>query len=187
MKEENSCIINARYLPLDEYDVAKPCTLFFNRNRIIVVSLEGMNPWTVVTVIVALAASFTGLLLRNFFLLFGGLGAGITAGILIVIIDFLIRRKKLSKMKRLSPERILETSEENFEVRFAEIVKAEVRTFKTYSKGSLLLPSLQENQYAVDLATNQKKYRFILDRNKLQQCINMLRQFAPETIEIDEV
>lgn len=187
MTEEKLGVINARHLARDEYESIKPCILFLTSNRIIVATLGGINPWTVVTVIVALIASFIGLILREFALFLGGLGVGIISGLSIVVIDFAIRHLELRKVKRLSPERILQTKERNFEIRYAEIAKVEVRTFKTYPKGSFFLPSLPELTYSIDFITDKDKDRFILDKGELQLCLDLLHRLAPKTIEIEEV
>ncbi len=160
---------------------------FLPRDRIIVASPGGINLWTVVTVIIVFAVSFTGLLLRNIVLFLGGLGAGIISGLLIGLFDFVIRHRRLSKMKRLSPERILEMNEKNFEIRYAEIVKVEVRAFETYSKGSLFFPTFQEHQYEINFETNEQRHTFIVDRGVMQECLSLLRKFAPETVDIENV
>lgn len=188
MKEEKLGIFNARHLMLNEHnDVIKPCILFLTRNGIIVASSEGISRWIVVTVIVAFAASFTGLLLRNVVLLLGGLIAGIMTVLLVGLIDFAIRQRKIGKMKRLNSKYILEMNEKNFEIPYAEIVKVEVKTFKTYPRGSYMFPSFQEHRYMIDFVTRKEKHSFILDISKLQQCLNLIQQFLPETVEIDQV
>lgn len=186
MNEENLGILNARHLVRDKYDDAKPCTLLLTRNRIIAVTIEGINPWTVVTVIVALAASFTSFLLRNFVLFLGGLGVGIIAGLLIGLIDFVIRHKVLRKMKRLNPERILEMNEKNFEMRYKNIVKVRVRTVSTYPRRSDFIPYFQEHRYIIDLVTNEEKHTFVFDGRQLHQFLDIFHQFAPETAEIEQ-
>jgi len=187
MKEENLGIFNVPHLVLGQHDAIEPCTLLLTPNRIIVVSPEGINRWIVVTVIVAFAASFTGLLLRNGVLFLGGLVAGIMAALFIGLIDFVLRRIRIGKIKHLNSKRILEMNEKNFEIRYAKIVKVVVRTFKTYPRRSYLFPSFQENRYRIDFVTHKEKHSFILDRSELQQCLNLVRQFAPETVEIEQV
>jgi len=186
MNEENLGILNVRHLVHDKYDDVKPCTLFLTRNRIIAVTVEGINPWTVVTVLVALAVSFTGFLLRSFVLFLGGLGVGIIAGLLIGLIDFVIRHKELRKMKRLNPERILEMNEKNFEIRYKNILKVRVRTVSTYPRRSDFIPSFKEHRYVVDFATNEEKHTFVFDGRQLHQFLDIFRQFAPETTEIEQ-
>jgi len=186
MEEEKLGILNARHLILSEHDAIKPCTLFLTDNRIIVVASDGINQWIVVTVIVTFIASFMGLILRNVILFLGGLGAGIMAVLLTSLIYFVIRKRKIGKIKRLSPERILEMNEKNFEIRYTKIVKVVVRTFKTYPRGNYLFPSFQEHRHKIDFVTHEEKYSFILDRGKLQQCLNLIQQFVPGTIEIDQ-
>lgn len=189
MNEENLSILSVRCLVQDRHDDIKPCTLFLTRDRIIVVSTEGINPWTAVTVVVALVASLTGLLLRNFVLFLGGLGAGIIAGLIIGLIDFMIRHIRLRKVKRLNPERILEMSRKNFAIDYKKIVTVEVRKFNRYPGRSDFIPSLpalQEHEYVIDLVLGEKKHAFILDRNKLHQCLDLLHKFAPENIKIEQ-
>lgn len=187
MKEEKLDTLNARHLIPNEHDAIKPCTLFLTRNRIIVVSAKKINRWIVVTIAVTFTTSFMGLLLRNAVLFLAGLGTGITAVLLTALVGFVIRQRKIAKMKRLNPKRILEMSEKNFEIRYAKIVKIVVRTFKTYPGGNYLFPSFQELRYKTDFITHKEKHSFILDRGKLQQCLNLVRQFIPETVEIEQV
>lgn len=189
MNEENIAVFNARHLVHNEHDTLKHCTIFLTRNRIIVVSRGGINPWTAVTVIAALAASFTGLLLRNYALLLGGLGAAIIAGLCIALIDLLIRYKESRKIKRLNPERILEMTEKSFEIHYETIAKVMVRTFSRYPGRSDFMPSftfLQEHQYVIEFATNERKHTFILDGNKLQEFLDLIREFIPKTTEIEK-
>lgn len=190
MNEENLGVFDARHLVHNEHDTLKPCILFLTRNRIVAVLVEGINPWTVVSVIVALAASFIGLLLRNFALFLGGFSIGIVAGLCIVLIDFVIRHKEFRKIKRLNPEHILEMTEKSFEIHYEKIVKVEVRIFNRYSGISDFmpsLPSLQEHQYVITFVTNEKKHTFILDGKKLKECLDLIREFVPETTEITEI
>jgi len=190
MNEENLGVFDARHLVQNEHDTLKPCILFLTRNRIVAVLLEGINPWTVVTVIVALAASFIGLLLRNFALFLGGFSIGIIAGLCIVLIDFVIRHKEFRKIKRLNPEHILEMTEKSFEIHYEKIAKVEVRIFNRYSGISGFmpsLPSLQEHHYVITFVTSEKKHTFILDGNKLKECLGLIREFVPETTEITEI
>lgn len=187
MKEENLGTLNARHLILSEHDTIKPCTLFLTRNRIIVVSAEGTNRWLVAMVTVTFAASFTGLLLRNVVLSLGGLVAGIMAILLIGLINFAIRQRKIGKVKRLNPKRILEMNEKNFEICYAKIVKVVIRTLKTYPGGNYLFPSFQEHRFKIDFITHAEKYSFILDGGKLQKCLKLIQQFVPETTEIDKI
>ncbi len=186
MKEEYLGILNVRHLILGEHDVIKSCTLFLTRNRIIVVSTEGVNRWIFVSVAVAFAASFMGMLFRNIVLLLAGLVAWMIAVLLVGLVNFVIRQRKIGEMKRLNPRRILEMNEKNFEISYAKIVKVVVITFKTYPGVNYLFPSFQENRYKIDFITCAKKHSFILDRGKLQKCLNLIQQFVPETIEINQ-
>lgn len=189
LNEENIGVLSARCLVPDKHDAVKPCTLFLTANRIVVVLTGGINPWAVVTVIVAFAVSLSGLLLRNFVLFLGGLGAGIIAGFIIGLADFIIRHIGPRKVRRLNPERILEMSEKNLAIDYKKIVKIEVRKLTKYPGRSDFIPSFpafQEHKYVIDFVLGEKKHTFILDRKKLQQCLKLLHQFVPETVEIEQ-
>lgn len=180
-------VFDVRQLILGEYDIIKPCTLLLTRDRIIVVTFEGLNRWIVIVVAPAFIAGLAGLFLRNIALFFAGLGTGIVAGLLIGLFDFVIRRRKIGKMKRLDPNHILEIDKKNFDVPYESVVKAEIKTYKSYPGGSYLLPSFEEHRYRIDLVTQRERFMFIMDKGKMERCINLFRQSAPETIEIEQI
>lgn len=99
-------------------------------------------------------------------LFFAGLGTGIVAGLLIGLYDFVTRRRKTGKMKKLNPNHILEIDKENFEVPYANIVKVEIKTFKTYPRASFLLLSFEEHRYKIDFVTQKERFMFIMDKGK---------------------
>ena len=187
LEEKILGVFNVHQLILGEYDTIKPCTLLLTRNRIIVVTSEGVNPWIVILVVIAFIAGLTGLFLRNAMLFLAGLGTGIVAGLLVGLFDFVIRRRKIGKMKKLDPNHILEIDKKNFEVPFANIVKVEIKAFKTYSRGSYLLPSFEEHRYKIDFVTQKERFMFSMDKSKMGRCIDLFRQSAPETIEIEQI
>ena len=180
-------VFDVHQLILGEYDTIRPCTLLLTRNRIIVATSEGVNRWIVVVAVMAFIAGLAGLFLRNAMLFLAGLATGIVAGLLIGLFDFVIRRRRVGKMKRLNPNHILEMDKKNFEVPYANIVKVEIRTFKTYPRRSYLLPSFEERRYKIDFVTQKERFMFIMDKSKLEHCIDLFRQSAPETIEIERV
>jgi MFS superfamily sulfate permease-like transporter len=187
MKEENLSSFDARQLILGEHDIIKSCILFITRRSIIIVYSSGASLRVVILILVAFAAGLLGLILRNVTLFVGGLSAGIVIGMVIAMVDFMFRRRRLKKMKRLSPERILQMSEKNFEVPYEKIVKVEVRESKVYPQITLFLPMFEEHyKYVVGFLTDENKYLFILDADKLQSCLNLIREFAPKTIHIEE-
>ena len=188
MKKENLSSFEVYQLILGEQDIVKPCTLFIARGSIIVAaSPSGVSLRAIVLVLVAFAAGFLGLILRNITLFLGGLGAGIVIGVVIALVDFIVRRRRVKTMKRLSPERILEMSQKNFEVPYEKIVKIELRESKVYPQITLFIPSFEEHyKYVVSFVTDETKYLFIFDEGKLQSCLNLIRRLAPKTIEIEE-
>lgn len=180
-------VVEVQQLVLGEYDIIEPCALLLTRNRIIVVTSEGINRWIFVVAVMAFIAGLAGLFLRNAVLFFAGLGTGIVAGLLIGLFDFVVRRRRIGKMKRLSPNHILEIDKKNFEVPYANVVKVETRTFKTYPGGGYFLPSFEERRYKIDFVTRKKSFAFIMDRSKMERCIDLVRQSAPKTIEIEQI
>jgi len=178
---------NAHQAIINENETIKSRILFLTNNRVIVASIEGITLWTVAIVIIALAGSFTGLLLRNLDLFVGGLSVGIAAGLIIGLVDYLVRLRKRGKMKKLDPDSIVEMSRENFEILYSLISKVEVRTSQTYSRGSWFLPfSLSEQNYVLDFFTDSNKHTFVLEPNDLEPCLNLIRKFVPETITIEK-
>lgn len=180
-------VFDAHQLTPGESDAIKSCTLFLTRSRIIVAFVGGINSRVFLTVIIALAASLIGLIFKNFLLFLIGFGAGITAGFFIVLSDFVMRRRKLGKIKTLNPEDVLQMNGNNFEILYSEIVKVETSTFDVYSRASLFVPlSVQEHKHEINLITKEKKHTFIVDEGVMQECLNLLRQFAPEIEETRE-
>jgi MFS superfamily sulfate permease-like transporter len=188
MKEESLSSFEVHQLILGEHEIVKPCTLFITRGSIIiVVPPSGISLRAVVLIFVAFAAGLLGLFLRNVTLFVSGLGAGIVIGVVVALVDFMFRRRRLRTMKRLSPERILQVSEKNFEIPYEKIVKVEVRESKVYPQITLFIPMFEEHyKYVVSFITDENEYLFIFDEGKLQSCLNLIRRFAPKTIEIEE-
>jgi len=186
MKKENSAVFNAKHLIRGEYDIVKPCALLLTNDRIIVASLEGISLWTVTSVIVALAASFVGLILANVVLFLGGLGVAIVAGLCVVLLDYMIRHRRLSKIRQHNIERILENGGRNFQVPYSKITKVEVRPSESYTKVVFVPSYLREQQYVIDFIENKEKHTFIIDDSSLQPCLNLLSRFLPETVEIEQ-
>lgn len=177
-------VIDAEEVILGEHDVVKHRVLFITQDGIIVTPSEGISNWTIAFVIVAFAVAFTGLFLRNLLLLLVGLVAGTTGGLIIGLFDFVLRRRRLSNMKRHDSKSILGIGKNNFEILYSRIARVEVTTLGTYPGASYLFPSFQDNQYKIDFVIDELKHTFILGKGKLEQCLKMLRQYAP-TIEIE--
>jgi hypothetical protein len=187
IKEEILRSFNAHQAIINEHETINSPIVFLTNTRIIVASIEGITLWTVAIVIIALAGSFAGLLLRNFDLFVGGLSVGIAAGFVIGLVDYVVRLRKRSKMKKLDPNSIVEMSRKNFEIRYSLISKVVVRTFQTYSAGRWFLPfSFLEHKYVLDFLTDSSKHTLILEPNDLQPCLNLISKFAPEAIETEQ-
>lgn len=186
-KEKILDSFDVRWLILGEYETIKPCTLLLTPNRVIVVTFEGVNRWIIIVVALAFIAGLVGLFLRNMALFFAGLGTGILAGLLIDLFDFVIRRRKIGKMKRLDPNHILEIDKRNFDVPYESIVKAEIKTYKTYPGGSYLLPSFEEHRYRIDFVTQRERFMFTMDKAKMERCMYLFRQSAPKTVKIKQI
>lgn len=188
-KEEILGSFNAHQAIINEHETIKSRILFLTNNRIIVASIEGVTLWTAAIVIIALAGSFTGLLLKNLDLFVGGLSLGVAAGLIIGLVDYAMRHRKRGKMKKLNPDSIVEMSRENFEMPYSQISTVEVRTSQTYSRGSWFLPfSFSEQNYVLDFFTNsnKNKHTFVLEPKDLAPCLTLIRKFAPETITTEE-
>jgi hypothetical protein len=181
MTDREKSFLSVQQVILGENDVVRSCTLLFTTDGIIVVFIEGLSNWTVAIVIVALAAGFVGLLVRNSLLFLSGLTIGIVAGLFIGLFDIMLRRKKLGNVKRLDPDDVLHISNKNFEIPYTRISKVEVATLSSYPAASYLFPSFQEDRYRFDFITEEGKQTFVLNRNSLHQCLNKLRQLAPKT------
>jgi len=187
MEEEKLGSFNVRQVILNEHPISKPCALFLTNKRIIAASVAGINPWAVAPVLIALAVSFAGLLFRSYLFFLGGIAVAITAGILVVLIDFAIRYRIVRKMRHLNPDGILKASKRNLEISYAEIEKIEVSESSSYSRGNLLVPSFfQERQYVLDFVMKENRHTFILDGGALQPCLDIIRKFVAEKIEIEE-
>jgi hypothetical protein len=187
VKEEILRSFNAHQAIINEHETINSPILFLTNTRIIVASIEGITLWTVAIVIIALAGSFIGLLLRNLNLFVGGLSVGIAAGLVIGLVDYVVRLRKRGKMKKLDPDSIVEMSKKNFEIRYSLISKVAVTTSQTYSTGRWFLPfSFPEHKYVLDFLTDSSKHTLVLEPNDLQPCLNLISKFAPEAIETEQ-
>ncbi len=185
MTDEKIISFKANQVILGDRDIIKSRVLFLTKSGIIVASFDGIDNWTIAFVIFFFAIGLIGLFLRNLMLSLAGLVAGTVAGITIGLFDFTLRRRRLNSIKRLDPNHVLELSRENFEIAYTRIDKVEVGTLSTYPGANYLFPSFQENQYKIDFIAKEEKYTFALDRSRLQLCLEMLRKFAPITMEIE--
>jgi len=187
MVEEIVGKLSAHQLMLEEYGVRRACTLFFTSSRVIVMMPEGINTRVFALAVIALVVGFVGFLLKNFLLFFAGLMAAIVVGLLLGLIDFVIRHRRMSKVKRLAPDNILKASGKNFEISYSDVVKVKHTSFERHEGSSrFFLPTFPELMHDIEFTTSQKRYVFILERNDFYRCMNLLNRFIPEKIEKDE-
>jgi hypothetical protein len=184
MVEEIPGVFSAHQLMLDEGGVRRACTLFFTGKRLVVSVPEGIDTRTFILTVIALGVGFTGFLLRDYLLFFAGLMAGIIISLLLGLIDFVVRRRKTSKVKRLAPDDILKFGKRNFEITYPDIIKVKHIEFERYEGGSrFFLPTFRELIHEIEVDTSKGKYVFILNKNDVDRCIELLNEFVSEKIE----
>lgn len=184
MVEEIVGVFNVRQLMLEEYGTTRSCTLFLTNERVVVMVPEGIALRMVALPIIALVAGFIGFLTRNPILFFTGMGVGVGSGIVLGMLDFLIRHRKVRKVKQLPPAEILRVGKQNFEIPFSKTTRVQLRWFEELQKGSFLLPTLPKYNYEVEFVVENGKYVFIIDSDMLNQFTKKLRPFIPEIVEI---
>jgi len=184
MVEEILGIFSARQ-SMPEEDGGRSCTLFLTSGRVIVMKHRGIDPRTVALPIIALAVGFTGFLLMNFVLFFIGAGMGIVASLVLGLADFLIRRRRISKAKKLAPDEILKADRRNFEIPYAKIAKIETKRFEEFRRASMLLPTFQEYKWAVKFFAENRSYIFSLDSDVYDPFIERIRPFVSQIVETE--
>lgn len=176
----------AHLLMIEEGDVKRSCTVFVTGKRLVVVVPEGINPWIGVVVAVAFIAGLMGLLLRNLILFLGGLGTGFVLVLLLVLVDFAIRQRKKSRVKRLAPDEILKAYKRNFEIPYPDIVKIKhepVERIETAGFNRIILPSLPYITHLVRFETGKGKYVFMIERSDIALFFDLMNRFVPDKIE----
>jgi len=187
MAEQVVRVFDARCSMSKEYSVVKPCVLFFTGNRIVAGIIEGISSKLVVAVVIAAAVTFIGLFLKDLILFLGGLVAVVVVSSVLAVTDYIVRHRRRIKVKRLVLDEVLRANKRNFEVFYSDIVKAKHGTFERFEWGMrFLIPTLPELMHDIELVTSQGRYVFILERNDLNRCMDLLNQFVPEKIEKDE-
>jgi len=186
MYEEIIDSFNARYVLPEEGGYKRHCNFFVTEKRLVVNIPEGMNPWiSLVTVTFFLGSLVVGVLSRSVDLLTIGFGIGIIVLILLVSVDFIIRQRKNSRIKRLVPEEILKAGKNNFGIPYADIVKVkheEVERFEPPSK-HIFVPTPPEKDHIIEFQTKNAKHLFLIDRGDIEPFIDLMNRFIPDKIE----
>jgi len=176
----------AHLLMIEEGDVKRSCTLFVTDRRVVVMVPEGINPRIGVVAVVAFVAGIAGLLLRNLTLFLAGLGTGFVLVLLLALADFVVRQRKRSRVKRLTPEEILRAYRRNFEIPYSDIVKAKheaVERIETSGLNRIILPSLPYITHLVRFETQKGKYVFMIERSDIALFLDLMNRFVHEKIE----
>lgn len=186
MAEQMMDAFAAHLLRIEEGDVKRSCTFFVTDKRLVVLVSEGINPWVGVVAAIAFIAGLAGLLLRNLTLFLAGLGAGFILVLLLVVVDFAVRQRKRSRVKRLSPNEILKAYKRNFEIPYSEIIKVKhepVERIETAGVNRIILPSLPYITHLVRFETGRGKYVFMIERGDIAPFLDLMNRFVPGKIE----
>jgi hypothetical protein len=146
---------------------------------------EGLNPRVFALAVIPLAVGFIGFLLRDIVLIAAGLIAAVVAGLLLGLIDFVVRRRRMSRVKRFAPDDILKAGKRNFEIPYSDVINVKLTTFERYDGSSrgLFLPTLPELAHDIEFVTTRGSYVFILSKSDLDRCRELLNTKIPEKIE----
>jgi len=186
MVEEVLGVFNAYLIMLEERGSKRSCTFLVTDSRLVVMLPEGMNPWIGVVAVIAFVVSLVGLFLRDLTLFLVGLGVGFLVVFLLVLVDFGVRYRRQSRIKKLAPDEILRASKRNFEIPHSDIVRVKHEVVERYEPPSIshiFLPSLPYKTHMVEFDTQKGKHVFNMDMSETMRLIDLMSRFVPEKIE----
>jgi len=187
MAEEVTGVFDARLIKLEEDRVEKKCIFFVTDRRLVFAIIEGLNPWAVLVVILAFAASLVAFTLRDLTLFLVSLIVAFAAVFFYVLADFSVRSRRKRRVKRLAPDEILNVSERNFELLYGDIVKIKHEAVERYEPGSshIFVPTLGLSSitHVIKLGTQRGEYNLLVSKNQAVRFFELMNLFVPGKIE----
>jgi len=171
---------------IPERGVGRSCTLFITNSRIIVMEPKGIDLRTVAIPIIALVASLVGLFLRDLVLFVGGFLAGIASGFVLIILDFFLRNRRISKAKKLVPAEILKAGKQNFEVPYSKVSRVEIKKYEAFRRANPLFLSLPQYNWVVEFIVENERLTFIFESDLMNQFLERIHPFVSEIVETEQ-
>jgi hypothetical protein len=163
------------------------CIMLLTNSRIVVAVPEGTDPKTSLVIIIGFGIILAGFVLMNPAVLLAGSVATLAVLLFLVLVNFAVRYRSGSRMRRLSLDEILAGSEKSFEVRYADIVEVvheSVRRHEIYGPSRFFLPSFQSTVHLIHVVTQKGKYSFKVEVIDADRILDLMKQYL--TVEIKE-